>query len=793
MKGWLFDLYPGDPGEMVVWAKTEEGGTTRITDRWAPSIYIATDVRSDLDMPLQVTAPDLAWTREVKRFERVTDLKKSVVVEAKLKDPRKALQVAGRIEAMGPFGKFRLYNVDVPPNQSYLYEHDVFPLAFCDVTKVGDRLEWDLLDDVMAYDYALPPLTCLKVDVSVAKEGKVPRFTDKIREITLESGGTTMAVDGEGEADKLLGLVREVKAADPDFVLTTDGDTFLLPYLVKRAEANGVADRLTLGRDGTPLRLPAKGGRSYFSYGRILYKPSPMKLYGRVHIDVNSSFAYSEAGFQGLFELSRDCRMPMHTSSRASIGKALSSLQFYHAYKTDLLVPWKPTLAEHFKDRNELMIADRGGFIFEPKVGLHEGVGELDFSCLAKDSNVITREGEKSVSEVKEDEEVFTPFGWQKVSGVHEYRINEKVIKLFLADGRKITCTAHHKFPVLVRDVFEEKTASAIRRGNKLIVVDPLPVYQNHDLACLFGAFTAEGGRLRRDQQYFDKSREKTRVSHQYRIEFSIDRHETDFHNFIVETLSKTYPNVYIYTRAKRGSSGITLVIAQKAVVTDFLSRYEAFIANENHSGDEKASFVRGFFEGDGGVNKKRNTVQCNQSSKNHSKLELVCKYLRELSIAHRVGRYVNKQGFSSFPIDFLELSGLEAIVRYYTQIGFISRNKQQGLRQAILVRIRKAKNYPKPRLGLYAKARKNNALSFIHETHVVEKEALDYGGYVYDLTLEWTEFPYYFANGILTHNSLYPNIMLRKNISAETVQCECCPDSPNRVPELGWNVCERR
>jgi len=130
------------------------------------------------------------------------------------------------------------------------------------------------------------------------------------------------------------------------------------------------------------MKLPSKAGTSYFSYGQIHYKPSAMKLFGRVHLDCNTSFAYSEAGFDGLFELSRICRMPLHTSSRASIGKALSSLQFYHASKMGLLVPWKPTLVEHFKDRNELLMADRGGFIFEPKVGVHENVGELDFSAL---------------------------------------------------------------------------------------------------------------------------------------------------------------------------------------------------------------------------------------------------------------------------------------------------------------------------------------------------------------------------------------------------------------------------
>jgi DNA polymerase elongation subunit (family B) len=40
---------------------------------------------------------------------------------------------------------------------------------------------------------------------------------------------------------------------------------------------------------------------------------------------------------------------------------------------------------------------------------------------------------------------------------------------------------------------------------------------------------------------------------------------------------------------------------------------------------------------------------------------------------------------------------------------------------------------------------------------------------------------------------SMFPMLMLTKNISAETVLCKCCPDSKVRVPELGYNVCEKR
>ena len=382
MQGWILDLYPGDPGEMVVWLKLENGEAVRLVDRWSPSIYIATDDKADFNVPLQTLRDNFASTRVVLRRERITDAAESEVIEAKLKDAKKIAQVAGRIERLGPFGTFRLYNVDVPPAQNYLYEHDLFPLALCEVEQFEGRLRWKLEDDVWAYDYAVPNLRKIELDVQVAQEGKLPKPTDKIEAITLKTDGETITIEGQSEADKLLGLVNTIAKADPDFVLTNDGDTFLFPYLIKRAQANGIADRLTLDRDGVVIKPPSKAGTSYFSYGQIHYKPSAMKLCGRLHIDINTSFAYSEAGFEGLFELSRICRMPLQTSSRATIGKALSSLQCYHASKMGLLVPWKPTLVESFKDRNELLLADRGGFIFEPKVGVHEGVGELDYSAL---------------------------------------------------------------------------------------------------------------------------------------------------------------------------------------------------------------------------------------------------------------------------------------------------------------------------------------------------------------------------------------------------------------------------
>jgi DNA polymerase elongation subunit (family B) len=380
MKGWILDLYPGRPGEMVVWLKLENGGTRRLVDRWSPSIFVASDSRADLARLAE--SDDVrnygAFARFVHKRERLTDPGTSEVLEVCMLDAARMMELARRIERASSFGGLRIYNCDVPPAQSYLYELDLFPTALCEVEESRDGLSWKLLDSTSAYDYDLPPLSTLKVDLSVKKSGVIATPGDPIESIMLDDE----VVDAVSEEEMILGLVERVRETDPDILLTRDGDTFLFPYLIARAAEGGVADMLVLGRDVDVLRPPDRAGTSYFSYGKILFKPSSFRLYGRIHLDASSSFSYSGSGLDGLVELSRVCRQPLHTSSRASIGKALSSLQFYHATKKDILIPWKPVLAERFKSRAEMLAADRGGFIFEPQAGVYDDVAELDFSSL---------------------------------------------------------------------------------------------------------------------------------------------------------------------------------------------------------------------------------------------------------------------------------------------------------------------------------------------------------------------------------------------------------------------------
>jgi DNA polymerase, archaea type len=402
ISGWLFDAYPFG-NKMIFWIKQENGNTIRLEDsRWGHSVYVASDdnsylklivdsiERNDRNDSIASLVKDYEF---VFRYEKITNGTKSNVLKLTLVDSTKALTLARRIEALesGKFGKYRLYNVDLLPAQSYFYEHDVFPLAFCEVRNNSSNLIWLNKDSTWSTNYKIPDFKTIHLTVSLRKEGKIPTYTDKIDSITIKQHTegnnniqtSSIECNDSSEYDIVRRLEAEVSNIDPDFIFTEDGDSFTFPYLIYRAEQNGAEEELSLSREpDKPLRKPAKEGMSYFSYGRVYFRPTAIKLHGRIHIDISNTFVYNESGLQGLYEIARLCRMPLHTAARASIGKCLSSLQFYYSNQKGILIPWKPVIAEHFKTLGNLFVADRGGFIFEPQIGVHEQVAEFDFVSL---------------------------------------------------------------------------------------------------------------------------------------------------------------------------------------------------------------------------------------------------------------------------------------------------------------------------------------------------------------------------------------------------------------------------
>lgn len=382
VKGWILDIYPSAFGEITVWIIGENGERIRLTDGFKPKIYVSGKEDLESLAPRFFANKDIASMSFVYKYANATDIEKSKVLEVTLKDCRRISGFTRNVLEMGRYLKYQVYNCDLQGDQAYLFSHDIFPLALVEVEAKESGLKYGLLDSVESVDYQIPPLRIMRISVEVAKRGKIANLNDPIEKMHLTQTDNRVIIDSSDEKEKLLQLVKTVKEFDPDIILTTGGDSYLFPYLIRRAIINNVLDEFVLSRDDVPLVAKQTRGRTFFSYGRTYYRAPMRRLYGRIHIDENNTFILSECGFEGLIEIARTCRVPLHKASRSSIGSSMSSLQFYQAIKDDVLIPRNKGIPETFKSAYELLVGDRGGFVYEPKVGIHDWVGEVDFASM---------------------------------------------------------------------------------------------------------------------------------------------------------------------------------------------------------------------------------------------------------------------------------------------------------------------------------------------------------------------------------------------------------------------------
>jgi len=381
LEGWLFDLYPASQGGMVVWLITRGGRPIRLHDPWHPSIYAYS--RKPANLTVFLKNHDLSDIEQAIDYKYISpsDFERSKVLRLTFQQTDDIASFLRTVNSVNHLN-VRLFNVDIPVSQLYLYEKDLFPFAFVRAQKSGDQIEWKLLDDAESCQYEIPSLKGASLALRVKKSGQISSYNDPLESITVKASDTLTEINSGSEADKLLELVKLIREIDPDVILTENGDAFIFPYLVRRAFQNQVLPQIILDREGRHLQPPRKQGKTYFSYGRIYYKPTSSRLLGRLHLDTCNDFIYEDCGLHGLFEVARTCRTPLHRASRETIGTNMTSLQMYQAFRRHILIPWKKNEPENFKSAWELLKADRGGFILEPKIGFFENVAEIDFASL---------------------------------------------------------------------------------------------------------------------------------------------------------------------------------------------------------------------------------------------------------------------------------------------------------------------------------------------------------------------------------------------------------------------------
>lgn len=70
---------------------------------------------------------------------------------------------------------------------------------------------------------------------------------------------------------------------------------------------------------------------------------------------------------------------PIQTVARVSPGTGISAMQIVSALENEILVPLRKEQVERPKTASELFHEDMGGTVYDPIIGLHEDVAEVDF------------------------------------------------------------------------------------------------------------------------------------------------------------------------------------------------------------------------------------------------------------------------------------------------------------------------------------------------------------------------------------------------------------------------------
>ena len=400
LTGWIFDVYPTNGG-MVVWIVDDRGKSHRLVDPFQPSFYVAGPVKAlrelasslskvQFAVPVGMTRRQEFWTgepRDVLEF-LLLDFERQPALLRKLAVPRPGVT---------------LYDCDLPPALTYCHTRGIFPLAKVTVSQemTNDQLQmsngeggpragnwkleignWKFRYEVEGsawdLDYPEPPLTMMALTSQGDEQGRGAPL-GKLRSLTITCQGEETVIE-EGDPETLVAeLNRLIRRFDPHAIVTDWGDAFLIPALLALARRAGIP--LEFDREAVRRRIRS-AGRSYFSYGRVLYQAPSYPFFGRWHLDSRNSFILKGAEVAGLLELSRLSKVPVQKMARTSPGSAISQMQLDRALTDGILVPWKKGEPERWKTAWDLLVSDKGGLVYQPITGLYENVAEIDFASM---------------------------------------------------------------------------------------------------------------------------------------------------------------------------------------------------------------------------------------------------------------------------------------------------------------------------------------------------------------------------------------------------------------------------
>jgi DNA polymerase-2 len=367
-RGWLLDVYANPQGGLILWIAGEDDTRHCFYHPFTITFYASA--------PFPRLRALWSWLRTQPIPVQLTRTKQQDLFAGQIEVL--AVQVDAAFQArlfrqvLNQFPDIEFYNADVPLSVYFAAVYDVYPLTRCvlmvDDAQVAQQIR--PLDSRWDIDAPLPTLRILTITPEVDPNHATPK------NLSIRFEKQSWLLPLEPPRALLLSLRAKLRRFDPDIILTAWGDTWLFPYLLEQAQEVNLT--FNPSRD-MQLTVLHKQERNYFTYGQVVHRGHQVHLFGRWHIDQRNAMMFNQYQLPGVLEQARVTAMPVQEMARRSPGSGITAMQMITALKRGVLVPYKKQQAEFFKSARTLLKADRGGLVYQPLVGLHTDVAELDF------------------------------------------------------------------------------------------------------------------------------------------------------------------------------------------------------------------------------------------------------------------------------------------------------------------------------------------------------------------------------------------------------------------------------
>lgn len=366
--GWLLDVYAEEDG-ISLWLLTDDDKRLHLRMEFDITFYAAGDFNLLRQAWKYLKEKDVKLERTVRRD---LFLGERDVMAVTTSNPAGLQKMFGELQRQFPALDY--YDADIPVTLRFIARMNTYLLGYCHVR--FDE-EWIQSIEPLSSPWEIDP-TPIPLRILTLAPDCNPAIR-KPKQLHVKYGQREYSLSLDSPRPFLIGLKADLQRLDPDLILTDYGDTWLFPQLGAWSEETGID--LNPNRDENRQVMTRKA-ESYFAYGQVTYRGAQSHLFGRWHIDRKNAMSFGEYGLEGAMEQARVTGIGVQEMARKSPGAGITAMQMLTALCNGIMVPVQKQQVEGRKTLSELIRADHGGLIYQPLIGLHGNVAQIDFSSM---------------------------------------------------------------------------------------------------------------------------------------------------------------------------------------------------------------------------------------------------------------------------------------------------------------------------------------------------------------------------------------------------------------------------